>query len=140
MTCGGRPKGRAMARSSSSGHWFLPLSLCVGHNPTTGRYYIQPGWGRASWVRNIEAHPFVEAQVARAHLRAHVVVASGPEGGQWLFAFAKQHPLQSLIVGKLIDLRPPNGSEAQIHDWFATNFRIFGLDPIDPAYTEHAAK
>jgi len=106
----------------------------VGHDPATGRYYIQPGWERAAWVRNIEAHPCVEAQVGRRHFRARVIDASGPEGAAWMQAFTKQHPLQSMILGKILGLQPPSGDDAQMREWFATTFRVFGLDPIDPAH------
>src|SRR5262245_39433632 len=55
----------------------------VGHDPSTKRYYIQPGWGRrCDWVRNIEVHSEVQAQVGSDAFRARALNVSGPEGAE----------------------------------------------------------
>jgi deazaflavin-dependent oxidoreductase (nitroreductase family) len=103
----------------------------VGHDPATGRYYVQPGQRTAGWVHNVQAHPFVEAQVGRKCFRARVVDASGPEGARWVFDFAKRHPLQTRLVERLLpELAPPKGSDAEIIDWLAKHVLVFALDPI----------
>ncbi len=105
----------------------------VGHDPTTRRYYVQPGWGRRSaWVRNIEAHPFIEAQIGRQQFKAKVVDVSGAEGAEQVQRFLKAHPLQSRIVAKfMLGLELEAQSEEELREWIMKNLAVFGLDPED---------
>ena len=101
----------------------------VGHKPTTGRYYIQSGWGRSvDWVRNIEAHSSVEAQLGRQRFTAQVVDVSGAEGAEWVLSFMKDHPLQSRLMAKFM-LGLEVGSEEEMREWITDNAVVFGLDP-----------
>lgn len=104
----------------------------VGHDPVTHRYYVQPGEGRhCDWVRNIEADPIVDVQLGRRRFRARAVDVSGPEGAEWLLAFAKRNPLQGVLVTWLMPhLKPPKGSDDEIKAWYATHLLVFGLDPM----------
>ena len=104
----------------------------VGHDPVTNRYYVQPGEGRrCDWVRNVDANPIVDVQVGRREFHARAVDVSGPEGAEWIIAFAKQNRLQTFLVTWLIpDLKPPRGSDEEVKAWCATHLLVFGLDPI----------
>ncbi len=104
----------------------------VGHDPITNRYYVQPGWGRAcAWVRNIEADPFVEAQIGRKRFRARVIEVSGPEGAAYVFAFARRHRFETAIISWLIpSLAPPKGSEAEVKEWYSKKLLVFAVVPI----------
>ncbi len=107
----------------------------VGHDPSTDRYYVQPGWGRGcAWVRNIEADPVVEAQIGRKRFRARVVDVSGPEGATHVFAFARRHRFETALISRLIpDLAPPKGSEAEVREWYSKNVLVFAVVPIAEA-------
>ena len=104
----------------------------VAHDPVTDRYYVQPGWGReCHWVRNIEADPFVEAQIGRKHFRARVIDVSGPEGGAYVYAFARKHPILTAFVSWLIpSMALPKGSEAERKEWYSKHLLVFAVVPI----------
>jgi deazaflavin-dependent oxidoreductase (nitroreductase family) len=104
----------------------------VGHDHSTNRYYVQPGWGReCQWVRNIEADPFVEAQIGRKHFRARVIDVSGPEGGAYVHAFARKHPIETAFVSWLIPgMAAPKGTEAELTEWYSKHILVFAVVPI----------
>jgi deazaflavin-dependent oxidoreductase (nitroreductase family) len=118
-------------RRSGKPHTVL-LDL-VGHDPALDRYYIQPGWPRGSdWVRNIEADPMVDAQVGRQRFRGRVVRVEGPEGAQWAYRYAKEHPINSFLIGKLmLGWQPPiERGEAAVREWMAENFVFFAVEAL----------
>jgi deazaflavin-dependent oxidoreductase (nitroreductase family) len=120
----------------------LPRSVLldlVGHDPASGRYYIQPGHRSAAWVGNVRAHPFVRVQIGRAEFDARVIDASGPEGAEHVFAFTRKHRLQARLVEWLIpELKPPKGSVAEVKEWLASHVLVFALVPsVDPRGARH---
>ncbi|MGH7822085.1 MAG: nitroreductase family deazaflavin-dependent oxidoreductase [Candidatus Binatia bacterium] len=105
----------------------------VGHDPTGGRYYVQPGWpGGSDWVRNVEASPRVEAQVGRERFAGRVVRVPGDEGAEWAYRFARKHPIHSFLIGRLIlGWRPPaEGGEAAVREWMARQFVFFAVERV----------
>ena len=110
----------------------------VGHDPRSGRFYVQPGWGdRSDWVLNVRACPHVTVQVNQSQFQGQVVDVSGPEGAKVLYAFATKHWFQTMWVTWLNPtLKPPSGTAADVIDWLATNVLVFAIDPVDDEHPE----
>jgi hypothetical protein len=85
----------------------------VGHDPRSGRFYVQPGWGdRSDWVLNVRACPHVTVQVNQNQFQGQVVDVSGPEGAKVLYTFATKHWFQTMWVAWLNPtLKPPSGQQ-----------------------------
>jgi len=105
----------------------------VGHDSSSDRFYVQPGWGdRSDWVLNARACPQVTVQVDRRKFQGRVVDVSGAEGAKVLHAFATKHWFQAMWVTWLNPaLKPPADNPADAIDWLAAHVLVFAIDPID---------
>jgi deazaflavin-dependent oxidoreductase (nitroreductase family) len=117
-------KGRRSGRPHS-----VMLDL-VGHDEVRNCYYVLPGWGRRSdWVKNIEAHPRVDAQVGRVRFSARVRDASGSEGADWMTRFMKAHPIMSIFAGMLMGMPREMLAESEFRQRLEAQL-IFALEPV----------
>jgi deazaflavin-dependent oxidoreductase (nitroreductase family) len=107
----------------------------VGHDPGSGRYYVQPGWGdRSDWVLNVRACPQVTVEIDRKQFQGRVVDVSGREGAKAIYDFAAKHWVQAMWVGWLNPkLKPPSDTEADAIDWLSKHVLVFAIDPVDDA-------
>lgn len=112
----------------------LPRPVMVDlldHDPATGRYYVQPGWGRASdWVKNIEANPIVDIQDGRRRFRARAIDVSGPEGGEHASRFMRKHPLARLLAKRMLGIEMPASEEA-LRAVLSKDIMVLAFEPVD---------
>ena len=108
----------------------------VGYEPTSDRFYVQPGWGdRCDWVLNVRADPHVTVQVNQKHFHGRVVDVSGLEGAKVLYAFGTKHWFQTMWVSWLNPvLKPPSREAAEAIEWLARHVLVFAIDPIGDAH------
>lgn len=112
----------------------LPRAVMVDlldHDRATGRYYVQPGWGRASdWVKNIAANPVVEIQDGRRRFRARAIDVSGEEGAARASRFMQRHPMARVMAKRVLGLELPRSEDA-LRQYLAQNAVFLAFEPID---------
>jgi deazaflavin-dependent oxidoreductase (nitroreductase family) len=99
-----------------SGRQYRTVLEVVGHDRTTGEYFVVAGFGKGSdWYRNIQAHPASEIVVAREHFVPEQRILTVDEAETRLAAYERRNRLAAPIVRTMLGRlsgQPYDGSDA----------------------------